>query len=317
MALTSGERTTLAGVIWSNATRTLTSFGTLVTDVATAVWSFGTRTLTAFGFTVTTSDSADIAAIKAKTDNLPTDPADASDIAASFSTVNSSLTTIAGYVDTEVAAIKAKTDNLPASPAATGDAMTLTGGERAAVADAVWDEALAGHATAGSAGKALSDIAAGGAAPTVAQIVDGVWDEPIVSHLDPGTTGETLNAGGTGDPWDTALPGSYGPGTAGAIVGTNLDATVSSRAVPGDSMTLTGGERDSIANALLDLVDAIETGLTPREALRLILASAAGQTDGAGTGTFELKTTDGSKTRAIYATDIAGNRTGYTEGDLT
>lgn len=37
----------------------------------------------------------------------------------------SSVDTLAGYVDTEVAAIKAKTDNLPASPAAVGSAMTL------------------------------------------------------------------------------------------------------------------------------------------------------------------------------------------------
>ena len=59
----------------------------------------------------------EVAAIKAKTDNLPADPADASDIAASFSTVNSTLATIAGYIDTEVAAIKAKTDNLPSDPA--------------------------------------------------------------------------------------------------------------------------------------------------------------------------------------------------------
>jgi ActR/RegA family two-component response regulator len=59
----------------------------------------------------------EVAAIKAKTDNLPSDPADASDIAASFSTVNSTLSTIAAYIDTEVAAIKAKTDNLPSDPA--------------------------------------------------------------------------------------------------------------------------------------------------------------------------------------------------------
>jgi len=90
----------------------------------------------------------EVAAIKAKTDNLPADPADASDIAASFSSVASTLSTIAGYLDTEVAAIlaavdtevgaiKAKTDNLPASPAATGDAMTLTSGERTAIANEV------------------------------------------------------------------------------------------------------------------------------------------------------------------------------------
>lgn len=66
------------------------------------------------------------AAIKSKTDNLPADPADASDIASAFSTVNSTLATIAGYIDTEVAAIKAKTDNLPANPAAVGSAMTLS-----------------------------------------------------------------------------------------------------------------------------------------------------------------------------------------------
>ena len=72
----------------------------------------------------TAPDNTSITAIKAKTDNLPSDPADASDIASSFSTVNSTLSTIAGYVDTEVAAIKAKTDNLPASPAATGDIPT-------------------------------------------------------------------------------------------------------------------------------------------------------------------------------------------------
>lgn len=63
----------------------------------------------------------EIAAIKAKTDNLPNDPADASDISSAFGTVNSTLATIAGYIDTEVAAIKAKTDNLPADPADASD----------------------------------------------------------------------------------------------------------------------------------------------------------------------------------------------------
>jgi ActR/RegA family two-component response regulator len=62
-----------------------------------------------------------LTAIKTKTDNLPTDPADASDIAAAFSTVNATLATIAAYIDTEVAAIKAKTDNLPTDPADASD----------------------------------------------------------------------------------------------------------------------------------------------------------------------------------------------------
>ena len=44
MTLTSGERTSVATAVWSSATRTLTSFGTLVADI----WSYGTRTLTSF-----------------------------------------------------------------------------------------------------------------------------------------------------------------------------------------------------------------------------------------------------------------------------
>lgn len=63
----------------------------------------------------------EVAAIKAKTDNLPSDPADASDIAASFASIAATLATIAAYVDTEVAAIKAKTDNLPTDPADASD----------------------------------------------------------------------------------------------------------------------------------------------------------------------------------------------------
>lgn len=94
-----------------------------------------------------------------------------------------------GRLDLLIDAIKAKTDNLPAAPAATGDIPTA-----AAVADAVWDEALAGHTTAGSAGKALSD------------------------------------AGTAGDPWSTAVPGAYGAGTAGFVVGTYLDAAASTLA---------------------------------------------------------------------------------------
>jgi hypothetical protein len=58
------------------------------------------------------SGSTEIVAIKAKTDNLPSDPADASDIASSFSAVNTKLDTIDDFLDTEVAAIKVVTDRI-------------------------------------------------------------------------------------------------------------------------------------------------------------------------------------------------------------
>lgn len=112
----------------------------------------------------------EIAAIKAKTDNLPSDPADASDIATAFGSVNSSLSTIAGYIDTEVGAIKNVTDKLDTAIEVDGPvyrfttnalemAPVATPPTAADIADAVWDEALAGHLTAGSAGEKLNDAA--------------------------------------------------------------------------------------------------------------------------------------------------------------
>jgi len=56
----------IPAAVWGFATRTLSSFGTLVSDI----WSFATRTLSAFGFTVATNSDANVTAIKAKTDQL-------------------------------------------------------------------------------------------------------------------------------------------------------------------------------------------------------------------------------------------------------
>ncbi len=63
--------------------------------------------------------------------------------------VDTEIAAILAAVDTEVAAIKAKTDNLPATPAATGDAMTLTSGERNAVADALLARNINGGSSTG------------------------------------------------------------------------------------------------------------------------------------------------------------------------
>ncbi|GIV22131.1 MAG: hypothetical protein KatS3mg023_3882 [Armatimonadota bacterium] len=47
-----------ANAVWSASTRTLTSFGTLANDVATAVWGYTTRTLTSFGTLTTDTANA-------------------------------------------------------------------------------------------------------------------------------------------------------------------------------------------------------------------------------------------------------------------
>lgn len=53
-----------------------------------------------------------------------------------------------------------------------------------------------------------------------------------------GTIGAKINsAGNAGDPWATALPGSYAVGTAGNIVGNNLDTDVGSRAPASTALT--------------------------------------------------------------------------------
>ena len=75
------------------------------------------------------------------------------------------------------------------------------------------------------------------APPSVAQIADGVWDEVLSGHLTVGTTGAALNsASSSGDPWNTVLPGVYGAGTAGNIIGNRLDAAVSSRSTLTDAL---------------------------------------------------------------------------------
>lgn len=96
------------------------------------------------------SVSADIAAVKVdtaaistKTTNLPSDPADASDVAGAFSTVNATLATIAGYIDTEVAAILAAVDTEVGSIKTTVEALPSA----ATIATAVADKAIDGTKT--------------------------------------------------------------------------------------------------------------------------------------------------------------------------
>lgn len=114
----------IADAVWDEDTTGHTTAGTfgeqLKTDVDAILVDTGT-TLDGKLDVIDDFLDTEVAAIKAKTDNLPADPADASDITSSFSTVNTKLDTIDDFLDTEVAAIKAKTDNLPASPASTGD----------------------------------------------------------------------------------------------------------------------------------------------------------------------------------------------------
>ena len=90
---------------------------------------------------------------------------------------------------------------------------------------------LNGDAMRGTDGAELTGAAATAVATlndlSATDVEDAVWDATLADHDDAGSTGLAL--AGAGDPWGTALPGAYGDGTAGKILGTNLDAAISTR----------------------------------------------------------------------------------------
>lgn len=196
---------------------------TFASGALDAVWSTATRTIT--GGTITTY-----------TGNTP-QTGDAYAVVNSVVFGNNALytllNTIGGFVDTEVSAIKAKTDNLPASPAAVGSAMTLEDNAITAAkiaSDAITAAKIADGAIDAATFAASAITAAATAADFGSEIADAVWDEALVGHAVAGSAGEALSDAGTAaDPWSTLLPGAYGAGTAGFIIGTNLDAVITSR----------------------------------------------------------------------------------------
>ena len=94
-----------------------------------------------------------------------------------------------------------------------------------------------------------------------ATLVDLIWDEEVtVGHTTADSAGKKLNdASSAGDPWATALPGAYGAGTAGKIIGDNIDAPISTvdTVVDGIQTDLSNGT-DGLG-AIKTAVDAIPT----------------------------------------------------------
>ena len=96
---------------------------------------------------------------------------------------------------------------------------------------------------------------------------------------------------------------------------------VTASAIDTDAITATGLAADAaneIADALLNRANAIETGLTPVQAIRLIAAVLAGKVSGGGTGTVTVRNAVADSKDRIVATtpDANGNRSAITV-DLT
>ena len=190
---------------------------------------------------------------------------------------------VVGNVNGSVGSVAA--GGITATSIATGaiDADALATDAVNEIADGVWDEAIAGHLTAGSTGEALNNAAAGGATP--AAIADAVWDELRAGHVIAGSFGEgvasvqgnvTGSAGSVVGSVGGNVVGSVGSIAAGGLTAASTDATFTTEiedtvwdatianhldpgstgealdnaSTGGGGTDWTGGERDQIRQAL-------------------------------------------------------------------
>lgn len=176
--------TTVSGLAANaiTAAATAADFGT---EVGTAVWATAARTLTALDEDSTTLDLD--------------------------ATIRAALGMASANLDTQISSVQSDTNDIQTRiPAA------LVSGRMDSSTGAMAANVLTAAATAADFG---------------AEVADAVWDEALAGHAGAGSAGEALSAAGTaGDPWTTALPGAYSAGQAGYIIGQNINATVSSRA---------------------------------------------------------------------------------------
>lgn len=207
-------------------------------------------------------------------------------------------------------------------------ANTTTPPTAAAVADAVLDEAMSGHTTPGTLGKAVADVLedTGTTLPsTLSTISTNVLT--LVTKL---TTGITSLA-----EWLGLLAGKQaGDATAlteiratGAGSGTYDPTTDSGEAIRdtaplgtamrGTDSAYTGTPPTAAQNAteLLDQAAGVETNRTVRGALRLILSACVGKMSGGATTTNTFRDTNDSKDRITATVDADGNRSAVTLDD--
>lgn len=139
-----------------------------------------------------------------------------------------------------------------------------------------------------------------------AEIADAVWDEAIAGHLSAGSTGLALNsAGSAGDPWSTALPGAYGAGTAGEILGDWKNA----------------GRLDLIldiiaADTTTDIPALIAAEAVKTAAIKVKTDFLPSVTAGAAGGVFIAGANAATSITTALTANIVGNITGNLSGSI-
>lgn len=163
------------------------------------------------------------------------------------------------------------------------------------------------------------------AADNLEAALDGTGGVTITAALTGNITGNLSGSVGSVTGAVGSVTGAVGSVTGsvgGNVVGSVASVTGAVGSVTGNVGgnllgTLSTTERDAIAAALLDLAAGVETGLTLRQALRLVTATTGGKLSGGGTATevFRNAVAD-SKARVTATVDASGNRSAITY-DLT
>ena len=226
---------------------------------------------------------------------------DISDISDELDTIRGDIAALSGTLTTGDG-VKIRTDGLSADG--------LKADAAAEIADAVCDEALAGHTSAGTLGKAITDIEAGLATIDVKTLdtaaIDSIWEY---------ATANITTAGGIGKLIKDAL----GSDTLAAIItdlddikGTSfvkdthslIDIAVNAAAAAA-GVALTDADAAKVASAVA--AESISVTHLPADgigrALAFARAGAVGEFEqAAGGGTATLKDTDGSTAKTFTIT---------------
>lgn len=250
--------------------------------------------------------------------------------AANASQVRTELTTELGRIDVAVST----------RLATAGYTVPPTVGE---IADANWDEALSGHLTAGTTGKALSDASAAGTPLDAAGVRAAVglatnnldaqlasipaaasaatWGDTRAGYTVVGTFGEVMN--GAGDQLAADVAAVKADTEAIKAKTDNLPAEPASRTniTSAAGVAVTSIANNVVTAAVLDasavaefaarLLDGenLDTGLTVRHGLELAAGGILNKLTGAGTGIEKVRNFSDTDDLASVTLDINGNKT--------
>ena len=166
-----------------------------------------------------------------------------------------------------------------------------------------------------AAGHDFSVVITAGTADSVSIVGEVVGGFSIQnrSALRPTTAGRTLLVDSGGDVTfnNTSIATVTTVGTLTTYTG-NTPQTGDAYAYLGTNLGSTGANLTNVAigNAILDQANGIETGLTPRQAIRVIGSTTGGKLSGAGSGTETFRNAVADSTNRVVATvDSSGNRT--------